>query len=660
MSIKGNGFAAMGQSLLSMGETVISGNPIPSKPKKKNHKKKNNKSKESFEANYHQVALESNVHVDDNFGDWQSQSKPKKSKAKMNGDSLNGSLAPASVNGASSISIPPSTPKRTKKLINGSEQSEKNELKGATLNKTANKEKVVPISMPAPVQQPQKQSEHVKVKTPAAETLTPSRLDTAVSSAKPQAKQPQKNPETPASQDISFLFAYTRHLEHSLAVGCGSATVEAVRSSYPNLTFSSPVPASPSVSSQIPDISENPTKSEIVDLKALLLAKQSEVIFYKNMLSRQNQPAIQPFIEEKKPVALKKPKEVASKDVQCDPVEIPQQQVPSSAPQPSTQATIEKSLLDQILFLSNESTRFKQRCDIANRDVEELKKECAKLEAQCKKIKTKTAKETKELVKKEFDALIKKLQSEISEKDAQIAGKSAQIDSLQAQLDPLKATVSQLKQSEQASMTRLMELEMTVNNLTTQKETVLLEKGDLTKTVEKVTSEMSWLKHTLTEKESELAQAKGECSHLLTELDATKLKLETVSLAHQEAEKEICTGGETIERLKGEITALKSDLSAKEEELSVARAEAAARQEEWDQAKEDLARRVLELTSAQKEVEKVEKQHQDQDIVHENDALAECQDCFVLTEANTELKGALEKTREELLNLQSSLEENEK
>lgn len=50
-------------------------------------------------------------------------------------------------------------------------------------------------------------------------------------------------------------------------------------------------------------------------------------------------------------------------------------------------------------------------------------------------------------------------------------------------------------------MTRLMELEMTVNNLTTQKETVLLEKGDLTKTVEKVTSEKSWLEHTLTEKE---------------------------------------------------------------------------------------------------------------------------------------------------------------
>lgn len=136
--------------------------------------------------------------------------------------------------------------------------------------------------------------------------------------------------------------------------------------------------------------------------------------------------------------------------------------------------------------------------------------------------------------------------------------------------------------------------------------------------------------------------------------------METVSLAHQEAEKEICTSGETVERLKGEIAALKSDLSAKEEELSVARAEAAARQTELDQVKEDLAHRVLELTSAQKELEKVEKQHQDQDAVHENDAPAECKDCFVLTEANTELKGALEKTREELLSLQNSLEESEK
>ncbi|VDL47081.1 unnamed protein product [Hymenolepis diminuta] len=660
MSTKGNGFAAMGQSLLSMGENVISGNPIPSKPKKKNHKKKNNKSKESLEANHHQVALESDVHVDDNFGDWQSQSKPKKSKAKMNGESLNGSLAPAPINDATSIPVPPSAPKRAKKLNNGSEQSEKNELKSAILNKTVNTEKVVPTSTPVPVPQPQKQSELVKGRVPVAEILVSSHLDTAVSSTKPQTKRPQRNSETSASQDMSFLFAYTRHLEHSLAVGCGSATVEAVRSSHPNLTFSSPVPASPSPSSQIPDISDNPTKSEIVDLKALLLAKQSEVIFYKNMLSRQNQPAIQPFIEEKKPMTVKKPKEVASKDVQCDPAEIPQQQVPSSAPQPSTQATIEKSLLDQILFLSNESTRFKQRCDIANRDVEELKKECSKLEAECKKIKTKTAKETKELVKKEFDAFIEKLQGEISEKDAQITDKSAQIDSLQDQLEHFKAGVTLLEQSERASMTRLVELEMTVNNLTTQKETVLLEKGDLTKTVEKVTSEMSWLKHTLTEKESELAQAKGECSNLLTELDATKVKLETISLAHQEAEKEISTSGETIERLKGEITLLKSDLSAKEEELSVARAEAAARQEELDQVKEDLAHKVLELTSAQKELEKVEKQHQERDAVHENDAPAECKDCFVLTEANTELKGALEKTREELLSLQSSLEESEK
>lgn len=119
MSTKGNGFAAMGQSLLSMGENVISGNPIPSKSKKKNHKKKNNKPKESYEANYHQVALESDVHVDDNFGGWQSQSKPKKSKAKLNGESLNGSLAPAHVDDAPSVSLPPSAPKRAKKLNNG-------------------------------------------------------------------------------------------------------------------------------------------------------------------------------------------------------------------------------------------------------------------------------------------------------------------------------------------------------------------------------------------------------------------------------------------------------------------------------------------------------------------------------------------------------------
>nr|CDS29248.1 microtubule associated protein [Hymenolepis microstoma] len=640
-----------------MGEPVISGNPVSSKPKKKNHKKKNSKPKESFDSS-HQVSFESNFHIDDNFDDWQSQSKAKKPRAKMNGESLNGSSASASVNGAPTISVSAPISQKLKKSNNGPEQQEKKDIK-TTVIKTVNKEKVGPPLEPTSAQQ-QDQREPVKLMTPAEETPVPSQLVPVASLAKQQTKRTsQNNLAAPVTKDTSSLFAYIRHLEHSLAIGCDSATVEAVRSAHPNLTFSHPVPDSLSSSSQIPDISENPTKSEIVNFKALLLAKQSEVIFYKNLLENQRQQALKlPYIEEKKSVSMKKPKEVASKCTQCENVEAPQQ-VLSPTPHFSTQATIEKSLLDQILLLSDESTRFKQRCDIANRDVEVLKKECARLEAECKKIRNKTAKETKELVKKESDALVKKLQDEIVEKDTQIIAKSAQNDALHAQLESLQATVSHLKQSEQASMNRLVELEVSVKNLIAEKETMLLEKDELTKTAEKVTSEMSWFKQKFTEKENELVQTKGECSHLLTELEATKLKLETVSLAHQVAEKEICTGGETIEHLKGKITTLELDLSAKEEELSLARYEIAANRAEFDQIKEDLAQKSSELVSAQKELVEIG-ESKDQEVVLEIDVPAECHNCFVLEEANSELKTALAKTREELLCIQRSLEKENK
>ncbi|VDO05679.1 unnamed protein product [Rodentolepis nana] len=633
-----------------MGETVISGNPISSKPKKKNHKKKNNKPKVSGDTN-HQVSLETTFHVDDNFDDWQSQSKPKKPRAKVNGEILNGSSASASLNGAPAISLPASVPQKLKKSNNnGPEQPEKYEIR-TTVNKTVNREKVAPPLKPAPAQQ-EKQSEPVKLMPTAEETPV-----SAASLTKQQSKR-----TSPATKDASVLFDYVRHLEHSLAVSCDSAAVEAVRAAHPNLNFSHPVPDSSSSSYQIPEISENPTKSEIANFKALLLAKQSEVFFYKNMLENQRQPVSKlPFIEEKKSACIKKPKEVASKYTQCENFEAPQQ-VPASPPAPphsSTQATIEKSLLNQILLLSDESTRFKQRCDIANRDVEELKKECARLEVECKKIRTKTAKETKELVKKESDALIKKLRDEIAEKDAQLIAKSAQNGALQAQLESLEDTVSHLKQSEQASMTRLVELEVSLKNLIAEKETLLLAKDELTKTAEKVTSEMSWFKHELTVKENELAQTKDECSHLLTELETTKVKLETVSLAHQMAEKEICTGGETIEHMKGKITALESDLSARTEELSVARAEVVAKQAEFDQIKEALDQKSSELMSIQEELAKV-KEPKGQEVVLENDVPAGCQNCVVLEDANFELKNTLVNTREELQCLQKSLEKESK
>lgn len=653
MATKSNGFTALGQSLLSMGEAVISGNPISLKSKKKNHKKKNSKPKESCDSN-HQVSFEASFRVDDDFDDWQSQSKAKKPRAKINGEYLNGSSASASLNGAPTNSVPTPVPQKLKKSNSGSEKEEKNDIK-TTVIKTANRERVAPPLKPIPAQQ-QNQIEPAKPMTPAGETPAPSQPVPVASLAKQQTKRTsQNNLAAPTIKDTSSLFAYMRHLEHSLAIGCDSATVEAIRSAHPSLTFSHPVPDSSSSSSQIPEISENPTKSEIANLKALLLAKQSEVIFYKNMLENQRQPVLQiPFIEEKKSVPMKKPKEVASKCTQCENVETPQQ-VLSPTPHFSKQATIEKSLLDQILLLSDESTRFKQRCDIANRGVEELKKECARLEAECKKIRTKTVKETKELVKKESDALVKKLQDEIAEKNTQIITKSAQNDALQAQLESLQDTVNHLKQSEQASMNRLVELEVSLKKLIAEKETMLLEKDELTKTAEKVTSEVSWFKHKLTEKENELIQTKSECSHLLTELEATKLKLETVSLAHEVAEKEICTGGETIEHLKGKITALESDLSAREEELSLARYEIATQLAEFDQIKEDLAEKSSELISVQKELVKVGESKY-QEVVPENDVPAECQNCFVLEEANSELKTTLAKTREELLCLQRSLE----